>query len=250
MCKKIIATAVLAAAAYMPLASAADIPEDVKSDLKKLPLHWESVEQPNIAKAVASGKKMPVIITAEDVKKAEKGKKSEINNAVTLPTPDTDKKPVVTEPPKKDIQEQPKEQPVEDSWVTLPAKDKEIKVAVDREVNKEISKEVETRDDLKINSEVKPAPAPAPKENISQNIKSIEIKRIEMENVVELPPIEPLKVTKPAPAPTPVVEKPVVKRPSLVDVLNAEPLAANHNTEPAKASYSDTVELPAVMPLK
>lgn len=57
MCKKIIATAVLAAAAYMPLASAADMPEDVKSNLKKLPLHWESVEQPNIAKAVASGKK-------------------------------------------------------------------------------------------------------------------------------------------------------------------------------------------------
>lgn len=248
MCKKIIATAVLAAAAYMPLASAADMPEDVKSNLKKLPLHWESVEQPNIAKAVASGKKMPVIITAEDVKKAEKGKKSEVNNAVTLPTPDTDKKPVVTEPPRETIKEQPKEQPVEDSWVILPAKDKEIKVAVDREVNKEISKEVETRDDLKINSEVKPAPAP--KENISQNIKSIEIKRIEMENVVELPPIEPLKVTKPAPAPAPVVEKPAVKRPSLVDVLDAKPLATNENTEPAKASYSDTVELPAVMPLR
>lgn len=238
MCKKIIATAVLAAAAYMPIASAADMPEDVKSDLKKLPLHWESVEQPNIAKAVASGKKMPVIITAEDVKKAEKGKKSEVNNAVTLPTPDTDKRPVVTEPPKETIKEQPKEQPVEDSWVTLPAKDKEIKVAV------------ETRDDLKINSEVKPAPAPAPKENISQNIKSIEIKRIEMENVVELPPIEPLRVTKPAPAPAPVVEKPAVKRPSLVDVLDAKPLATNENTEPAKASYSDTVELPAVMPLR
>lgn len=244
MCKKIIATAVLAAAAYMPIASAADMPEDVKSDLKKLPLHWESVEQPNIAKAVASGKKMPVIITAEDVKKAEKGKKSEVNNAVTLPTPDTDKKPVVTEPPKETIKEQPKERPVEDSWVTLPAKDKEIKVAV----NKKVNKEVEARDDLKINSEAKPAPVPAPKENISQNIKSIEIKRIEMENVVELPPIEPLKVTKPAPAP--VVEKPVVKRPSLVDVLNAKPLATNQNTEPAKASYSDTVELPAVMPLR
>ena len=246
MCKKIIATAVLAAAAYMPIASAADVPEDVKGDLKKLPLHWESVEQPNIAKAVASGKKMPVIITAEDVKKAEKGKKSEINNAVTLPTPDTDKKPVVTEPPKETIKEQPKEQPVEDSWVTLPAKDKEIKVTVDNKINKE----VETRDDLKINSEVKPAPAPAPKENISQNIKSIEIKRIEMENVVELPPIEPLKITKPAPAPAPVVEKPAVKRPSLVDVLNAKPLATNPNTEPAKTSYSDTVELPAIMPLR
>lgn len=248
MCNKIIATAVLAAAAYMPLVSAATVPDDIKGDMKRLPLHWESVEQPNIAKAAMSGKKMPVIITAEDVKKAEKGKRSEANNAVTLPTPDNDKKPVVTQPPKETIKEQPKEQPVEDSWVTLPTKDKEIKVAVDRDVNKEINKETEARDDLKINSEVKKAPIAT--ENTHQEIKHIEMENVAEENIVELPPIEPIKAAKPAPAPALVVEKPVVKRPSLVDVLDAKPLANNQNTEPAKASYSDTVELPPVLPLR
>lgn len=218
------------AAADASSIDAAESAAQSKADLHDLPLHWDSVEHPLQNKATA--KAMPIIITADDVKKAEKAaaqrardeKKQATKPVAPPPAPAVAPQPVAPPQPVTPPLAPPTIAPPQDNWVTPQAP-----IAP---------------------PQVDPAQPTVPSMQPSTPAQSLEITVLEPQVAtnapaapsVELPAIVPL-ASAPAVAPKKEI---IVELPEIMP-LTAEQLATPQiaKPEPPK-TVKKTVELPPV----
>lgn len=155
-------------------------------NLHDLPLHWESVEHPLQNKATAGqAKAMPIIITAEDVRKAEKAAAQRAKEQTQAP------KPTVTQPLAPPKTEPVAPPPVQAAAPPLPAPT----IAPEQE-NVAPSQTTSAQRELEsVELAITPL-QPEPSAAVAKK-----------EIIVELPPIEPLTAEQKAQPTKPTVKK-------------------------------------------